>query len=216
VRIAAGPAVAVPEVLIHQADPRSGLWDAAGGEYRSDQPPPFWAFVWAGGQALARYLLDHPETVRGRHVLDIGAGSGIVAIAAALAGAARVRAAEIDPDAVAAIGRNAAANGVAVEAVLGDPLDGGAGGADLVLAGDVFYTGGVAGRMMRFARRVQRGGARVLVGDAGRGFLPASRFVELAGYRVGVPVALEGVNTRDARVYELGPAPAALTSARTI
>lgn len=214
-RIAAGPAAAVPEILIHQAAARTGLWEATGGEYRSDRPPPFWAFVWAGGQALARYLLDNPETVRGRHALDIGAGSGIVAIAAAMAGAARVRAAEIDPDAVDAIGHNAAANGVAVETVLGDPLDGDAGGADLVLAGDVFYTGAVAARMMRFARRAQRGGGRVLVGDAGRGFLPARRFSELASYRVGVPVALEGVRARDARVYELGPDPVALRSART-
>jgi predicted nicotinamide N-methyase len=213
VRIAASAPAVVPEVLIHQADPGTGLWDATGGGYHSDRPPPFWAFAWAGGQALARYLLDHPGTVRGRDVLDIGAGSGIAAIAAALAGAARVRAAEIDPDAVAAIARNAAANGVAVETLLGDPLDGGADGADLVLAGDVFYTGPVAGRMMRFARRAQRDGARVLVGDAGRGFLPADRFVELASYRVGVPVALEGVRAREARVFELGPAPVALPSA---
>src|SRR5215831_1691141 len=100
-RAAAPPAV--PELLLYQAGPGTGLWDASGGAYHSDRPPPFWSFAWAGGQALARHLLDHPELVRGRHVLDVGAGSGLVAIAAARAGASRVRAAEIDPDAVAAI-----------------------------------------------------------------------------------------------------------------
>jgi predicted nicotinamide N-methyase len=204
-RAAAPPAV--PEILIYQAGPRTGLWDATGGEYRSDQPPPFWAFAWAGGQALARHLLDHPDLVRGRHVLDVGAGSGLVAIAAARAGATRVRAAEIDPDALVAIGRNAALNGVAVEAALGDPLDGAAGGAEVVVGGDVFYTAATAGRMMRFLRRAQRAGALVLVGDAERGHLPAGRFTPLASYRVPVPVALEGSRVREATVFELAATP---------
>src|SRR5258705_4399166 len=86
----------VPEIMLHQADDPIGLWELNEGEYRSEQPPPFWAFAWAGGQALARHVLDHPELVRGRHVLDLAAGSGLVAIAAALAGAASVRAVEID------------------------------------------------------------------------------------------------------------------------
>jgi len=203
-RAAAPPAV--PEILLYAADPGTGLFEPTGG-YRSEQPPPFWAFAWAGGQALARHLLDHPDLVRDREVLDVGAGSGLVAIAAAKAGASRVRAAEIDPDAIAAIDRNAALNGVTVEAVLGDALDGDAAGADVVTGGDVFYTAATAARMMRFLRRVGQAGARVLVGDAGRGFLPEGRFTALAGYRVPVPVALEDTGMKDATVFELATPP---------
>jgi predicted nicotinamide N-methyase len=181
------------------------LWDATGGGYHSDRPPPFWAFAWAGGQALARYLTDHPDLVRGRHVLDVGAGCGLAAIAAARAGASPVRAVEIDPDAVDAIGRNAALNGVAVRAWCGDPLDGDAGGAEVVLGGDVFYTAATSGRMMRFLRRAERAGALVLVGDAGRGYLPPGRFTPLSTYRVPVPAALEGTGIKDATVFRLDP-----------
>src|SRR5690349_11954396 len=106
------PVPLVPEISLHLAGPDVGLFDVTGGEFRSDEPPPFWAFVWAGGQALARYVLDHPETVTGRRVLDVASGSGVAAIAAARAGAAAVEAVDLDPAAADATARNAAANGV--------------------------------------------------------------------------------------------------------
>jgi predicted nicotinamide N-methyase len=168
----------VPEIRLYQADESTGLWDATGGEYHSDRPPPFWAFAWAGGLALARYVLDRPETVAGRRVLDIASGSGLVAIAAALAGAASVRAVDVSPDAVAVARRNARANGVTITATVEDihdsvrpdrdGSDGGGRPADVVLAGDVFYTEAVAERALRFLRYAGRDGARVLVGDPDR------------------------------------------------
>ncbi|MEV4760115.1 50S ribosomal protein L11 methyltransferase [Micromonospora sp. NPDC049559] len=199
------PVAFVPEVRLHQADEPIGLWELTEGEFRSDQPPPFWAFAWAGGQALARYLLDHPEVAAGRRVLDLAAGSGLVAIAAGRVGAATVRAVEIDPRAVAAIEINAAANEVPVRVELGDILDGDAGDADLVLAGDVFYSQAMANRMLRFLLRAARGGARVLVGDPGRAFLPRDRFRRLAEYDVPVPPALESVRVKHTTVWELAP-----------
>jgi predicted nicotinamide N-methyase len=110
----------VPELRLYQAAESADLWELAGGGYSSDEPPPFWAFAWAGGQALARYLLDHPELVAGRRVVDVATGSGLVAIAAAKAGAANVTAVDVDPAAVAAAARNAHANGVTVAVALGD------------------------------------------------------------------------------------------------
>src|SRR5258705_1971848 len=143
----------VPEILLHQADDPIGLWELNEGEYRSEQPPPFWAFAWAGGQALARYVLDNPAVVAGLGVLDLAAGSGLVGIAAVKAGARSVRAVEIDPLAIAAIVLNAAANDVRLDTTLGDVLDGDAGGADVVLAGDVFYSKAMADRVFAFLRR---------------------------------------------------------------
>ncbi|SCL32778.1 Predicted nicotinamide N-methyase [Micromonospora pallida] len=200
------PVAFVPEVRLHQADEPIGLWELTEGEFRSDQPPPFWAFAWAGGQALARYVLDHPETVAGRRVLDLASGSGLVAVAAARAGAVAVRAVEIDERAVAAVALNAEANQVRVDAELGDVLDApDAGTAEVVLAGDVFYSEAMANRMLRFLLRATRAGARVLVGDPGRAFLPRDRFTELASYDVPVPPALESVEVRHTTVWELKP-----------
>jgi predicted nicotinamide N-methyase len=198
------PVPYVPELRLHLADPGAGLFDAAGGAYHSDRPPPFWAFAWAGGQALARYVLDEPASVAGRRVLDLAAGSGIVGIAAARAGAAAVRAVDVDPAATDAIGRNAAANGVAVTAECADVLAGDAGGADVVLAGDAFYSAALAGRMLAFLVRAARAGARVLVADPDRGFLPARRFHPVASYQVPVPPVLEdGEHSRRATIWEL-------------
>jgi predicted nicotinamide N-methyase len=203
------PVAFVPEIRLHQADEPIGLWQLTEGEFRSEQPPPFWAFAWAGGQALARYLLDHPQIAAGRSVLDLASGSGLVAIAALRAGAASVRAVEVDPRAVAAIELNAAVNGVRVDAELGDILDDpDAGGADLVLAGDVFYSQAMANRMIRYLLRAARAGARVLVGDPGRAFLPRARFDELARYEVPVPPALESVRVKQTTVWQLDPDPA--------
>jgi predicted nicotinamide N-methyase len=197
------PAPFVPEVRLHQADEPIGLWELTEGEFRSEQPPPFWAFAWAGGQALARHVLDHPDLVARRNVLDLAAGSGLVAFAAAKAGAAVVRAVEIDPRAVAAIALNARENGVAVTAELGDILDADAGGADVVLAGDVFYSKPMADRMTRFLLRAARAGALVLAGDPGRAFLPRERFRALATYDVPVPPALETVSVKHTTVWEM-------------
>ena len=132
-----GPVPQVPEIRLHLAADMLGLWQRTEDEFGADQPPPFWAFPWPGGQALARYLLDHRDLVAGRRVLDLGSGSGLVAIAAAMAGAAQVRASEIDPLAAAAIKLNAQANGVPVPAIAGDMLDGDGEGAQVVLAGDI-------------------------------------------------------------------------------
>lgn len=200
-RLAAPPLV--PEIVVWQAADSTGLWELAGGGYRSDEPPPFWAFPWAGGQALARYVLDHPDLVAGRRVLDLAAGSGLVAIAAALSGAAEVRAVDVDPAATAAVAVNAEANGVAVTAWTGDLLDGEVGDAEVVLAGDAFYSAALATRMLAFLRRSGRAGATVVVGDAERGFLPVRLFRRLGGYDVPVPRALEDATVRPARVWQL-------------
>lgn len=207
------PVAHVPEIQLHQAEEPIGLWELTEGEFRSEQPPPFWAFAWAGGQGLARYVLDHPETVAGRRVLDLASGSGLVAIAAARAGAAGVRAVDVDPVAVAAIGINAEANGVAVAALAADVLDGDVGDAQVVLVGDAFYSEAMANRMLRFLLRAARGGARVLVGDPDRAFLPRPRFRQLAEYDVPVPTALESVRVKHTTIWELIP-PSGATPSR--
>ncbi|WIM97568.1 50S ribosomal protein L11 methyltransferase [Actinoplanes oblitus] len=177
------PVPLAPEISLHLVNAPVGLFDLTGGEFRSDVPPPFWAFVWAGGQALARYLLDHPAEAAGRRVLDVATGSGVAAIAAARCGAALVAATDIDPDAVAAAHRNAAANGV----TLAEPPD----QPELVLAGDVFYSPTVAPLMAGQLRDFRRNGASVLVGDPGRGYFPERLFELITEYVVPVPESLE-------------------------
>src|SRR5262245_60377828 len=197
------PVALVPEISLYQADDPIGLWELNEGEYRTAQPPPFWAFAWAGGQALARYVLDHPGVVRAQRVLDVAAGSGLVSIAAALAGAASVRAVDIDPLALAAIELNAGVNQVSVAAELGDILGGDAGDAQLVLAGDVFYSKAMADRILMFLRRAASAGARVLVGDPERAFHPRALFAPLATYAVPVTQALESADLKPTTVWEL-------------
>jgi predicted nicotinamide N-methyase len=174
----------VAEVRLHLAEDATVWW--ARMEARADTrlTPPYWASAWAGGRAVARYVLDHPQTVSGQRVLDLASGSGLVAIAAAKAGAAGVVANDIDPYAVAAITLNARANGVHVTESHADLLDGDGGDADTVLAGDVFYDRAIAQRMLAFLDRAAARGAKVLVGDPGRGHLPADRFRTVATYRV--------------------------------
>jgi predicted nicotinamide N-methyase len=197
----------VPGIRLHQASDPIGLWrrtELASG--RTGLDPPFWAFAWAGGLALARYLLDHPETVCGRHVIDIASGSGLVAIAAAKAGAAAVTAYDIDPVAVVAIRMNAAANGVTVLAVCADILDQDnlpACGADVVLVADAFYQQDLAGQVMRFAERVRARGAAVLVGDFGRAYLPRHRLTPLASYDVPGQCMLEGSDIKRTSIWAL-------------
>lgn len=196
----------VPEVRLHLAEDAFALWRLVGAESElPDAPPPFWAFAWAGGQALARHVLDHPALVRGRHVLDLASGSGLVAIAAARAGAASVTASDVDPFALAAIGLNSELNGVEVARAPGDLLDGEAGEApaEVVLAGDVFYERSLADRMLPFLDRVRAKGAEVLIGDPSRDFLPRSRLEALATYEVPVTQDLEGTTSKRATVWVL-------------
>ena len=194
----------VPEIRLHLADEAMDLWEKTEEELgEMGLPPPFWAFAWAGGQALARYVLDHREIVAGRAVLDVASGSGLVAIAAALGGAARVEASDIDAFAAEAVALNAAANGVAVAPRLGD-LVGRDEGWEVVLAGDIFYDRDIAGAMESWLRALEKRGARILIGDPGRSYLPQDRLVEVAAYSVPVTRALEDAEVKHAKVWRLG------------
>ena len=181
-RLPLEPVPGVPEIRLHRAGPRSGLTRLA--EADPDFGSPYWARAWGGGLALARHLLDRPALVAGKRVLDLGAGSGLVAIAAALAGAEEVRAVDIDPYAIAAVEMNAAANGVAIETVLGDLTTGGPPDVELLLAGDLFYDEVLAARVTSFLERCVAAGVEVLVGDPFRAFLPIGRLVAQAEYPV--------------------------------
>lgn len=199
-----GPTPFVPEIVLHIGGASMPLWEAA---YFADDrlpvPPPMWAWPWAGGQALARYVLDHPGIVAGRTVLDVGTGGGIVAIAAALAGAGTVTAVDIEPFAVEACRLNALANGVAVIARDADPV-GWDDGWDVVLAGDVWYEASLAAHLGPWLRSLAARGALVLTGDLGRAHLPADGLVTLADYVVPTLVDLEDVSEKPARVLRLG------------
>ncbi|MEU1400329.1 50S ribosomal protein L11 methyltransferase [Micromonospora zamorensis] len=198
------PTPFVPEVRLYLAEDAIVWWarmEAAAGHAL---PAPYWASAWAGGQALARHLLDHPELAAGRRVLDLAAGSGLVAIAAALAGATQVTANDIDPYAVAAVTLNARVNRVAVDAVGDDLLDSVDPEADLVVAGDVFYDRDMADRMLPFLQRAAAAGADVLVGDPGRGHLPTDRLTVLTDYPV--PTTEPSVDSSLRRVQVLRPA----------
>jgi predicted nicotinamide N-methyase len=207
------PVPLVPEIRLYQADDPVGLWERielASGE--ADQDPPFWAFAWAGGQALARYLLDHPDTVRGRHVIDIASGSGLVAIAAAQAGAATVTAYDIDPLAVAAIDVNAAANAVTVQAVCADILaddapkdtrDAPADAAAVVLVADAFYQRELAAKVTRFIEQAHARGATVLAGDFGRAYLPRDCLTPLTSYDVSGLNVLEDSDIKSTTIWTL-------------
>lgn len=192
----------VPEVRLHLAEDAIVWWARMEADAGRSLPPPFWASAWPGGQALARHLLDHPELVAGRRVLDLAAGSGLVAIAAALAGAERVVANDIDPYAVAAVTVNARANRVIVDVTGGDLL-GSRVRADLLVAGDVFYSPEMAARVLPFLQRTAADGVEVLVGDPGRGHLPAGRMEAVASYPV--PTTEPFVDSPVRRVQVLRP-----------
>lgn len=195
-----------PEIRLHLAHEATELWELTEEELaQTGLPPPYWAFAWAGGQALARYVLDHPETVRGRAVLDFGSGSGLVAIAAAKAGAARVVAAELDDFARQAIGLNAALNGVEIELAEGDVLAAPPGPWAAALVGDMFYERELAARAEPWFRALAQGGATVLVGDPRRSYFPKQGLTELARYAVAVTRALEDSEIRDTGVFRLEP-----------
>lgn len=201
-----GHAPLVPEIRLHLADDAIAVWElteAALG--RSGVDPPFWAFAWAGGQALARHVLDHPDLVAGRRVLDLAAGGGLVAVAAARAGAAEVIANDVDVHAVAAVQLNAAANGVTVDTTSADLLADPEGGpdVDVVLAGDVCYERPMTSRVLPWLRHRAAGGALVLLGDPGRAYLPRDELVAVATYDVPVPPSLEGVDHKPTGVWRL-------------
>lgn len=169
-------------------------------------PPPFWAFPWAGGQALARFLLDAPEHAAGRRALAFACGGGLEALAAAKAGAAQVWANDVDPVALAAAEMNAEANGLALALAPGDLLDGAeAPEVDLILAGDVFYDRPFAARILRWLTAQVARGAEALIGDAGRGMAPDG-LRRLAVYEVPTPRALEDRDSRIATVWRFGGA----------
>ncbi|HEY3908827.1 MAG TPA: 50S ribosomal protein L11 methyltransferase [Stellaceae bacterium] len=166
-------------------------------------PPPFWAFAWAGGQALARYLLDHPATVAGLSVLDFGSGSGLVAIAAAEAGARSVLAAEIDHVAAAAIAANAALNDAAVAVMAADPIGSDVSDCDIVVAGDICYERDMAERAVAWLRQRAGRGALVLLGDPGRAYLPRAGLRRLARYAVPTSREIEDRDSREAVVWQV-------------
>ena len=190
----------VPEIILYLASEVVPLWRATEDELaKIGVPPPYWAFAWAGGQALARYVLDHPEIVRGKRVLDIGAGSGLVGLAAGRAGAAKVLAADIDAFACAAIRLNASANGcdiaVTEEDLIGAPL-----AWDVILVGDLFYERPLAERLLAWLGPL---GVPALLGDPGRNYFPKERVEKLASYSVQTTRDLEDREIRETGVYRL-------------
>ncbi|MFO1189480.1 MAG: methyltransferase [Alphaproteobacteria bacterium] len=193
----------VPEIRLHLAAESLPLWQATEDVLaESGLPPPYWAFAWAGGQALARHVLDHPEIVRGKTVLDFAAGSGLTAIAACLAGAGAVTAADIDAFAVESLGMNAALNGVAF-AITADDIIGTDAGWGVVLAGDVFYEKPMADRIEPWLRRLAARGCLVLAGDPGRTYLPKQGLRRLADYSVPTTRELEDTDVRRTKVWRV-------------
>jgi predicted nicotinamide N-methyase len=198
------PVPLVPEIRLHLAEESLPIWQKTEEELgEMNVPPPYWAFAWAGGQALARHLLDRPAAVAGRRVLDLGSGSGLVAIAAAKAGAACVLAADIDAFAAAAIDLNAEANAVRLETTRGDLLAAPPGALDVVLVGDLFYERPLAERVLAFADAARAGGAQVFAGDPGRSYFPRDRFQHLAEYSVPVTRDLEDAEIKRTAVWRL-------------
>ncbi len=191
----------VPEIRLHLASEVVPLWQATETNLTEHGlPPPYWAFAWPGGQALARYLLDHPDLVRDKRVLDFAAGSGLAAIATSKAGAASVAAADIDRFAIAAIGLNADLNGVSLELIEADIL-GQASRWDVVLAGDVCYERPMAERVGQWLGQLAAGGTRVLMGDPGRNYLPVTGLREVARYQVPTSLDLEDRISRETIVW---------------
>lgn len=204
------PVPLVPEIRLHLAEESLPIWQKTEEELGAiNVPPPYWAFAWAGGQALARHLLDQKSLVAGRQVLDLGAGSGIAAIAAAKAGAAAVLAAEIDIYAIAAIALNAEANGVALSTIAGDLLaETAPAGCEVILVGDLFYERMLAERVLRYIERAQARQLLVLVGDPRRSYFPRDRFEAIAAYEVPVTRELEDAQSKRTTVWRLHVCPA--------
>ncbi|MBO9631394.1 MAG: methyltransferase [Shinella sp.] len=197
----------VPEVKLRLATEAHDLWQKTEDELEKiGLPPPFWAFAWAGGQGLARHVLDHPDLVTGKSVLDFASGSGLVGIAARMAGASAVLAADIDPWSETAIRLNAALNDVSVDYTVEDMVDRDDGW-DVVLAGDVFYDRGFADVLIPWFSRLVARGAAVLVGDPGRAYCPRERMEALATYTVPVTRALEDSEVKKTTVWRFKASP---------
>jgi len=195
----------VPGIRLYQADEVTPLWvmtEAAMDEQRL--PPPFWAFAWAGGQALAKYLLENPGLVRGKRVLDLACGSGLVGIAAAMAGAEQVTCNDIDPYAGAAVALNAALNQVAVNFEGGDLLGGPVPEADVILAGDICYEKRMSETMLSYFRRARRDNIAVFIGDPHRSYFPAHEgLTKLAAYTISTHADIEDTREKPASVWQL-------------
>jgi len=194
----------IPEIKLHLASEIVPIWQMTEEELeRSGLPPPFWAFAWAGGQALSRYILDHPEVVRGKRVLDFGSGSGLIAIAAMKAGASSVLAADIDPFAIASIKLNAEVNQISV-VVTGDNLVGALnGGWDVILIGDMCYEHPLAENIEIWVRSLVAGGAAAFIGDPGRTYLPKTGLEKLISYAVKTTRELEDTDVRNTSVWRV-------------
>jgi predicted nicotinamide N-methyase len=193
-----------PELKLHLADEITPIWrmtEEALGEL--GVPPPFWAFAWAGGQALARYVLDNPLEVAGKRVLDFATGSGLVAIAAMRAGAANVLACDIDEFCAAAVELNTQINGVSVSFVAENLLDHPAPDVEVILAGDIFYESPVAQRVELWLREAHGRGVRVLIGDPGRSYFPRDGLVRLAQYEVETTRELEDHEVKRTGVWQI-------------
>lgn len=199
------PVPLVPEISIHVADEAVPIWQMTEEELgATGLPPPFWAFAWAGGQALARYVLDHPDTVRGKRVLDLATGSGLVSIAAMKAGAATADAADIDRFATAAVALNARQNDVAVGVRSENFLTSQSNETwDTILAGDIFYERDTADAAWVFLSRHAARGATVLIGDPGRTYLPKDKLTSLAEYHVPVTRELEDMEIKRTLVWTI-------------
>ncbi len=194
----------VPEIRLHLAEESLPIWQKTEEELgEMNVPPPFWAFAWAGGQALARYILDNPGLVAGKSVVDLGSGSGLTAIAAKRAGAASVLAADIDAFSCAAVRLNAALNDVTLDVTGEDLLARAPDPADVVLVGDLFYERELAARVMTYIERAAEPGALVLVGDPKRSYFPTDRFKQAAAYEVPVTRELEDAEIKRTAVWSL-------------
>ncbi len=193
----------VPEVRLQLADDAVALWQLTEEELdKLGLPPPFWAFAWAGGQALARYILDNAAIVRGKTVLDVASGSGLVAIAAMQAGAASACAVDIDPFCAPAAAMNAALNGVEISTGDADPI-GGPTDADVILVGDLFYDRDLSPRLLAWLRTLAGDGRTVLIGDPGRTYLPKDALEQVASYEVPTLTALEDAAVKKTGVWRL-------------
>lgn len=201
------PVPLVPEISLFVADEAVPLWHKTEEELgEAGLPPPFWAFAWAGGQALARYVLDNANLVRGKTVLDLASGSGLVGIAAMTTGAASVTVADIDAFACAAAALNAAENGVAIVTCGNDLLAGGNPERwDVILAGDIFYERDTAQRAYDFLSGHAAQGATILIGDPGRSYLPRDKLRRIADYSVPVTRDLEDAEIKKTAVWSLSP-----------
>jgi predicted nicotinamide N-methyase len=197
--LALEPVPFVPELVLHQADDMHALWEEVTAR-TGQESPPYWAFPWLGGQAVARYLLDNPSVVAGRRVLDLATGSGLVALAARRAGAAHVLANDIDPIAGDVVLANASANDLEIVWWCADLLEEPVPDVDVLIAGDILYDRDIAPRVMRWLRAFD---GLVLVGDPGRDYLPQQGLVEVASYDIPTTRELEGVTLKRTRVFTL-------------